>query len=112
MATIVAGQAAAADVLAGAYGNDVGCAGVLAGSQDSDEYVVLTADGIETYGSGCRFAKQLVTAPGTQSLRSTCFAEGEEGETTETVRVINKGADGFFVTLPGLEELGPLQSCS
>lgn len=111
VASIVAAPAAA-DVLAGSYGNDVGCAGVRAGYQDSDEYVVLTADGIETYGSGCRFAQQLVTTPGTQSLSSTCFAEGEEGTTTETVKVTNKGADGFFVTIPWLEEIGPLKSCS
>ena len=109
--TIAAGPASA-DVLAGTYGNDVGCAGVLAGYQDSDAYAVLTADDIETYGSGCRFAQQVVTTPGTQSLSSTCSAEGEEGTTAETVRVTNKGADGFFVTIPGLEEIGPLKSCS
>jgi hypothetical protein len=109
--TIAAGPASA-DVLAGTYGNDVGCAGVLAGYQDSDAYVVLTADDIETYGSGCRFAQQVVTTPGTQSLSSTCSAEGEEGTTAETVRVTNKGADGFFVTIPSLEEIGPLKSCS
>ncbi|UVK36190.1 hypothetical protein LHFGNBLO_003082 [Mesorhizobium sp. AR10] len=109
---IIAAGSTAADVLAGSYGNDVGCAGVLAGCQDSDEYVVLTADGVETYGSGCRFAQQLVTKPGTQSLSSTCFAEGEEGETPETVKVTNRGADGFFVTIPDLEEVGPLKSCS
>ncbi|TWI34580.1 hypothetical protein IQ26_03494 [Mesorhizobium tianshanense] len=110
VASIAAGPAAA-EVLAGSYGNDVGCAGVRLGYQDSDAYVVLTADGVETYGSGCRFAQQLVTATGTQSLSSTCFAEGEEGTTTETVKVTNKGADGFFVTIPGLEEIGPLRSC-
>jgi hypothetical protein len=109
--TIAAGPAAG-DVLAGSYGNDVGCAGVLAGYQDSDEYVVLTADGVETYGTGCRFAEQLVPAPGTQSLSSSCSAEGEEGTTAETVRVTNKGVDGFFVTIPGLDEIGPLKSCS
>jgi hypothetical protein len=111
VASIAAGPAAA-EILAGSYGNDVGCAGVRLGYQDSDAYVVLTAEGVETYGSGCRFAQQLVTAPGTQSLSSTCFAEGEEKTTTETVKVTNKGADGFFVTLPGLEEIGPLKSCS
>jgi len=109
--TMAAGPAAAG-VLAGSWGNDIGCAGVLAGYQDSDDYVVLTADGIETYGSGCRFAQQLVATPGTQSMSSTCFAEGEEGETTETVKVTIKGTDDVFVTIPGLEEIGPLKTCS
>ena len=109
---MAAGPATAAGVLAGSWGNDVGCAGVKAGYQDSDAYIVLTAEGIETYGSGCRFAQQLTAALGTQSLNSSCSAEGEDGTTAETVVVTNKGEDGFFVTIPGLEELGPLQSCS
>ncbi|MFD2058553.1 hypothetical protein ACFSQT_37355 [Mesorhizobium calcicola] len=108
----VADPAAASGVLAGSWGNDVGCAGVKAGYQDSDAYVVLTAEGIETYGSGCRFARQLTPVPGVQSLTSTCSAEGEPGTTIETVVVTNRGEDGFFVTIPGLEEMGPLQSCS
>ncbi|MER8836292.1 hypothetical protein NKJ72_00715 [Mesorhizobium sp. M0045] len=111
-AVILAARPAAADVLAGSYGNGVGCAGVRLGYQDSDDYVVLTADGVETYGSGCEFARRLTTMPGTQLLNSTCFAEGEEGTTTDAVKVVNKGGDGFFVTIPGLEEIGPLKSCS
>lgn len=106
------GSATAAGGLAGSWGNDVGCAGMKAGYQDSDAYILLTAEGIETYGSGCRFEQQLTSAPGTQSLRSTCSAEGEAGTTIETVVVTNKGADGVLVTIPGLEEMGPLQSCS
>lgn len=112
LATVVGGPATAAGVLAGPWGNDIGCAGVKAGYQDSDAYILLTAEGIETYGSGCRFEQQLTTAPGAQSLRSTCSAEGEAGTTTETILVTNKGEDGFFVTIPGLEEMGPLRSCS
>ena len=112
LATVAGGPANAAGVLAGSWGNDVGCAGVKAGYQDSDAYILLTAEGIETYGSGCRFEQQLTTALGTQSLRSTCSAEGEAGTTIETIVVTNKGEDGFFVTIPGLEEMGPLQSCS
>ena len=112
LAAVVTGPASAAGVLAGTWGNDVGCAGVKAGGQDSDAYILLTAEGIETYGSGCRFARQLTSELGTQSHSSTCSAEGEAGTTTETVVVTNKGEDGFFVTIPGLEEMGPLQSCS
>ncbi|KRB33069.1 hypothetical protein ASD99_17640 [Mesorhizobium sp. Root695] len=111
LAASVAGPAAGG-VLAGSWGNDVGCAGVKAGYQDSDAYIVLTAGGIEAYGSGCRFAQQLTPVLGAQSLISTCSVEGEAGTTTETVVVTNKGEDGFFVTIPGLEEMGPLQSCS
>jgi hypothetical protein len=110
--TMAAGPATAAGVLAGSWGNDVGCAGVKAGYQDSDAYIVLTAEGIETYGSGCRFEQQLTSARGAQSLDATCSAEGEAGTTIETIVVTNKGEDGFFVTIPGLEEMGPLQSCS
>lgn len=112
LAAVAGGPATAAGVLAGSWGNDVGCAGVKAGYQDSDAYILLTAEGIETYGSGCRFDQQLTSALGTQSLDATCSAEGEAGTTIETILVTNKGADGFFLTIPGLEELGPLQSCS
>jgi len=112
LVAVAGGPATAAGVLAGSWGNDVGCAGVKAGYQDSDAYILLTAEGIETYGSGCRFEQQLTTAPGTQSLGATCSAEGEAGTTIETILVTNKGEDGFFVTIPGLEEMGPLQSCS
>ncbi|ESY75860.1 hypothetical protein X743_01575 [Mesorhizobium sp. LNHC252B00] len=110
LAAIVSGPAAGG-VLAGSWGNDVGCAGLKVGYQDSDAYIVLTAEGIETYGSGCRFAHQLKPVLGAQSLISTCSAEGEAGTTVETVVVTNKGVDGFFVAIPGLEEMGPLQSC-
>ena len=99
-------------MLAGSWGNDIGCAGVKTGYQDSDAYIVLTAEGIETYGSGCRFAQQLTGAPGTQSLDATCSAEGEAGTTAETIVVNNKGEGGFLVTIPGLEEMGPLLPCS
>ncbi|QPC95190.1 hypothetical protein GA829_17275 [Mesorhizobium sp. INR15] len=112
MTMAAAGPASAASVLAGAWGNEAGCAGIKAGSQDSDAYILLTAEGIETYGSGCRFAQRLTSVPGAQSLDATCSAEGEAGTTAETVVVTNRGADGFFVTIPGLEEMGPLQSCS
>ncbi|ESY79690.1 hypothetical protein X740_15010 [Mesorhizobium sp. LNHC221B00] len=112
LAAVAGGPASAAGLLRGSWGNDVGCAGVKAGYQDSDAYILLTAEGIETYGSGCRFDQQLTSARGTQSLHSTCSAEGEAGTTVETILVTNKGEAGFFVTIPGLEELGPLQSCS
>ncbi|MER8982491.1 hypothetical protein [Mesorhizobium sp. M0870] len=111
MAT-ASGPAAADGLLAGSWGNDVGCAGVKAGYQESDAYIVLTAEGVETYGSGCRFTQQLTSVLGAQSLGATCSAEGEAGTTIETVVVTNKGEDGFFVTIPGLEEMGPLQLCS
>ena len=112
LVAVAGGPATAAGVLAGSWGNDVGCAGVKAGYQDSDAYILLTAEGIETYGSGCRFEQQLTSVPGAQSLDATCSAEGEAGTTIETVVVTNRGEDGFFVTIPGLEEMGPLQSCS
>ena len=112
VATVIAGPAEAASVLVGSWGNDAGCVVAKAGYQDRDDYIVLTAEGIETYGSGCRFAQQLTSAPGTQSLDATCSAEGEAGTTAETVVVTNKGEGGFFVTIPGLEEMGPLQPCS
>jgi hypothetical protein len=112
VATVVVAPAHAASVLVGSWGNDAGCVVAKAGYQDGDDYIVLTAEGIETYGSGCRFAQQLTSAPGTQSLDATCSAEGEAGTTAETVVVTNKGEGGFFVTIPGLEEMGPLQPCS
>ena len=51
-----------------------------AGFQDSDDYIVLTAEGIETYGSGCRFAQQLTSVPGTQSLECDLFRRGRGGD--------------------------------
>ncbi|ESW68915.1 hypothetical protein X771_07470 [Mesorhizobium sp. LSJC277A00] len=112
VAMVVAGPATGAERLVGFWGNDAGCVFAKAGFQGRDDYIVLTAEGIETYGSGCRFAQQLTWAPGTQSLDATCSAEGEAGTTAETVVVTNKGEGGFFVTIPGLEEMGPLQPCS
>jgi hypothetical protein len=112
VAIVVVAPANAAIVLVGSWGNDAGCVFAKAGYQDRDDYILLTAEGIETYGSGCRFAQQLTSAPGTQSLSATCSAEGEAGTTTETVVVTNKGEGGFFATISGLEEMGPLQPCS
>lgn len=87
-------------MLAGSWGNDVGCAGVKAGYQDSDAYIVLTAEGIETYGSGCRFARQLTPVLGAQSLTSTCSAEGEAGTTMETRRGHQQGRGWFLCHHP------------
>jgi len=112
VAIVVAGPANAAERLVGSWGNDSGCVFAKAGFQGRDDYIVLTAEGIETYGSGCRFAQQLTWVPGTQSLDATCSAEGEAGTTAETIVVNNKGEGGFFVTIPGLEEMGPLLPCS
>ena len=113
LATVAGGPATAAGVLAGAWGNDVGCAGVKAGYQDSDAYIVLTAEGIETYGSGCRFAQQLTTVPGAQSLSSRPVPpRARRGRRSKQLWSPTRERMVSFVTIPGLEELGPLQSCS
>lgn len=101
-----------AEPLAGSFGNETGCVGVVRGYQDTDDYMVLTAAGVETYGTGCQFARQLDALSGTQLMQSVCSAEGEAGTTNDIVKVANRGSAGYFVTLPGLEEWGPLKPCS
>lgn len=95
----------------GVYGNAAGCAVYATGNVEGDAGVYLTPDSFSSYGSGCDFEKLVSSVNGTVTLSGVCSAEGEPGATKDTVAVTGNGVDGYFVTLEGLDPIGPLTLC-
>ena len=95
----------------GIYGNAPGCLVYATGNVEGDEGVYLTPDSFSSYGSGCDFETLVSSVDGVVTLSGVCSAEGEPGTTKDTVIVTGNGVDGYFVTLEGLDPIGPLTLC-
>lgn len=67
---------------AGIYGNMEGCQFAKTGSIISDDFVVLDARGIETYGAACVFA---IISPETEFGHAIVAICSNEGETEQTI---------------------------
>ncbi len=112
--TIVAaaGSAVASqNFLDGAYGNKDGCAYAKTGDYTgSDDFFLLTDEGITTAASYCSF-KGPVTKNG-KSFAATvsCSAEGETGEADDSVDILRTGKD-YAIAFKGGTRWGPLKKC-
>jgi hypothetical protein len=102
-----------ADVLpiGGIFGNNDGCRLFATGRVDGDAYMLLTPDTFSSYGTGCDFESLASTDGPVFTVSATCSAEGEAGVTTDTVRIIDHGSDGYAIQFDGLEEWGPMTAC-
>ncbi|MGR9171278.1 hypothetical protein [Rhizobium sp. KDH_Rht_773_N] len=107
--------AAHADTLPikGSYGNKDGCSYARSGeSTGSDTFFLLTSEGITTAASYCEIKKVLKTEGKDFTATVACQAEGEEGSSDDTVRIISgpKGYTIGFVADAAIK-WGPLPLC-
>lgn len=107
--------AANADTLPikGSYGNTDGCAYAKSGeSTGSDNFFLLTSEGITTAASYCEIKNVLKTEGKDFTVTVACQAEGEESSKEDTVK-ITSGPKGYtigFVSDAAIK-WGPLPLC-
>ncbi len=107
--------AAYADTLPikGSYGNEDGCAYAKSGeSTGSDNFFLLTSEGITTAASYCEIRKVLKTEGKDFTATVACQAEGEESSNEDTVK-ITSGTKGYTIGFVADAAItwGPLPLC-
>lgn len=107
--------AAFADTLPikGSYGNKDGCAYAKSGeSTGSDNFFLLTSEAITTAASYCEIKKLVKTEGKNFTATVSCQAEGEEGESEDTAKIIS-GPKGYTIgfTSDAAIKWGPLPQC-
>ena len=107
--------AAHADTLPikGSYGNKDGCAYAKSGeSTGSDNFFLLTSEGITTAASYCEIKKVLKTEGKDFTATVACQAEGEESSNEDTVK-ITSGTTGYTIGFVADAAItwGPLPLC-
>jgi hypothetical protein len=97
--------------LDGDYGNKDGCAYSRTGeSTGSDNFFLLTNEGITTAASYCSF-KGPVTKNGTSFAATvSCSAEGESGEADESVEILLTRKE-YTIAFKDGTRWGPLKKC-
>ncbi len=108
----VAAPAVASEAfLDGDYGNTDGCAYSRTGeSTGSDNFFLLTNEGITTAASSCSF-KGPVTKNGTSFAATvSCSEEGESGEADESVEILRTRQD-YTIAFKDGTRWGPLKKC-
>ena len=107
--------AADADTLPikGSYGNKDGCAYAKSGeSTGSDNFFLLTSEGITTAASYCEIKKVLKAEGKDFTATVACQAEGEESNNDDTVK-ITSGPKGYTIGFlaDAAIKWGPLPLC-
>jgi hypothetical protein len=69
--------------LDGVWGNEAGCGFAKEGTSEDDSFVVLKADGVETYATACEWVQVATARDGAQVATGLCSYEGEEGRGVE-----------------------------
>jgi hypothetical protein len=93
---------------AGVFGNDAGCAFYMTGKASPD-MVVLTPDTVSSGKGGCDFVSLTATESSGFSVGAVCSGDGHEG--MDQVSIADRGEAGFFVSVNGQAEWGPLLAC-
>lgn len=75
----------------GVWGNEPGCAFAKAGHGDRDDYMFLSAEGLQTYGTGCEWTSVMTARGGEQVATGLCGYEGEEGLGVESYIIVADG---------------------
>ncbi|WP_416066752.1 hypothetical protein ACK9YZ_15715 [Rhizobium sp. ZK1] len=97
----------------GSYGNTDGCTYAKSGeSTGSDNFFLLTSEGITTAASYCEIKKVLKTKGKDFTATVACQAEGEEGSNDDTVKIIS-GPEGYTIgfVADAAIKWGPLPLC-
>jgi hypothetical protein len=94
--------------IAGVFGNEAGCAFYMTGKASAD-MVVLTPDTVSSGTGGCDFISLTATESSGFSVGAVCSGDGHEG--IDAVSIADRGEAGFFVSVNGEAEWGPLTAC-
>lgn len=94
--------------IVGVFGNDAGCAFYMTG-EASPDMVVLTPDTVSSGKGGCDFVSLTATESSGFSVGAVCSGDGHEG--MDQVSIADRGEAGFFVSVNGQAEWGPLLAC-
>ncbi len=79
--------------LDGVWGNEAGCKFAKEGMSEDDSFVVLKADGLGSYGTGCEWVQVFAGKGGEQVAIGLCSYEGEDGLGSETFVIAKDTAD-------------------
>ncbi|WP_068958141.1 hypothetical protein [Pararhizobium polonicum] len=97
--------------LDGAYGNKDGCAYAKTGeSTGSDDFFLLTGEGITTAASYCGFKGDVTKEGDSFAAAISCSEEGEGGETEDRVEIRRTGKD-YTIAFKDGTRWGPLKRC-
>ncbi|WP_428425864.1 hypothetical protein [Pararhizobium sp.] len=97
--------------LDGSYGNKDGCAYAKTGeSTGSDNFFLLTNEGITTAASYCSFKAPVMKNGTSFTATVSCSKEGESGEADESVEILRTGKD-YTIAFKDGTRWGPLKKC-
>lgn len=95
----LSGVAAQTLAIDGDWGNEAGCRYIKTGDVDGDDHLVLTADRVESYGTGCTWVEVLTAKGGEQVGTGLCGYEGESSLGVKRFIVLRDGADAGLVRI-------------
>ena len=95
------------------FGNGDGCKYAKSGQMNSDDTLLLKADGFESYGTACEFVQVLTAKDGTKVVIGLCAFEGEEGFGTQNfvIRKSQKDPAALTIYAENGEVFGEVSPC-
>ncbi|MDO9414996.1 hypothetical protein [Pararhizobium sp.] len=97
--------------LDGAYGNKDGCAYAKSGeSSGSDDFFLLTDEGVTTAVSYCAFTGAMAKTPKGFAGKVSCEEEGGNGGSEETVELLSESG-AYTVAFADGTLWGPIAKC-
>jgi hypothetical protein len=85
--------------LDGVWGNEAGCIFAKEGTSEDDGFVVLKADGVETYATACEWVQVATAKDGAQVATGLCSYEGEEGRGVEQFVIASDLSDATLLRI-------------
>ena len=85
--------------IAAPYGNGDGCKYAKSGEMDSDDTLLLKADGFMSYGTACEFVQVLTAKDGSKVVTGLCQFEGEDGFGTQSFVIRKSQKDPAALTI-------------
>ena len=95
---LAAAASAATLDISGPYGNEAGCRFAASGDYGDDSLLLLTAEEVSSFATGCKFTAVRPAGNGVFAVDVLCSHEGEEEKTTGAMRLEKvKGDDAWTI---------------
>lgn len=95
----------------GVFGDGGGCAFFMTGEAEGQDFLLLTPDTFQSNDLACYFKSLTTQDDATYSVAVSCSGETDAALNAGALTV-RHGDDGYFVTVDGFEERGPLTPCA